>query len=88
MWSYSHDALDANRVSRHPDAETGSASIQIGGSAVTAPTAPGFHPDLLEQARRYPGHALLLSGPARVGKRALALEIVAFQNCSALSGVR
>ena len=45
------------------------------------PTAPGFHPELLEQARRYPGHALLLSGPARVGKRALALEIVAFQNC-------
>ena len=48
---------------------------------MTAPIAPGFHPDLLEQARRYPGHALLLSGPARVGKRALALEIVAFQNC-------
>ena len=48
---------------------------------MTAPTAPGFHPDLLEQARRYLGHALLLSGPARVGKRALALEIVAFQNC-------
>ena len=48
---------------------------------MTAPTAPGFHPDLLEQARRYPGHALLLSGPARVGKRTLALEIVAFQNC-------
>ena len=56
---------------------------------MSAPTASGFHPELLEQARRYPGHALLLSGPARVGKRALALEIVAFQNClrpSALQG--
>ncbi|WP_407540912.1 DNA polymerase III [Deinococcus radiomollis] len=48
---------------------------------MTVPTAPGFHPELLEQARRYAGHALLLSGPARVGKRALALEIVAVQNC-------
>ncbi len=41
----------------------------------------GFHPELLEQVRRYAGHALMLSGPARVGKRALALEIVAVQNC-------
>ncbi|WP_424950624.1 DNA polymerase III [Deinococcus sp.] len=48
---------------------------------MTAPAALSFHPDLLEQARRYPGHALLLSGPARVGKRALALDIAALQNC-------
>jgi DNA polymerase III subunit delta' len=48
---------------------------------MTTPAQLSFHPDLLEQARRYPGHALLLSGPARVGKRALALEIVALQNC-------
>ncbi len=45
------------------------------------PAVPGFHPELLDEARRYSGHALLLSGPARVGKRALALEIVALQNC-------
>jgi DNA polymerase III subunit delta' len=48
---------------------------------MTTPALLSFHPDLLEQVRRYPGHALLLSGPARVGKRALALEIVALQNC-------
>ena len=48
---------------------------------MTAPGVSGFHPELLEQARRYSGHALLLSGPARVGKRRLALEIVAVQNC-------
>ncbi|GGJ88430.1 DNA polymerase III [Deinococcus aquiradiocola] len=40
-----------------------------------------LHPALLVQARRYAGHALLLSGPSRVGKRALALEITALQNC-------
>lgn len=44
-------------------------------------TAPSFHSELLEQVRHYAGHALMLSGPARVGKRALALEIVAVQNC-------
>ena len=54
--------------------------------AVSAPTPPRIptplHPALLDEVRRYAGHALLLSGPARMGKRELALNIAALQNCS------
>ena len=40
-----------------------------------------LHPDLLTEVNRYAGHALLLSGPARVGKHDLALQIAALENC-------
>ncbi|MGI8748164.1 MAG: DNA polymerase III [Deinococcus sp.] len=54
--------------------------------AASAPPPPciptPLHPALLDEVRRYAGHALLLSGPARMGKRELALNIAALQNCS------
>ncbi|ULH14742.1 DNA polymerase III [Deinococcus sp. KNUC1210] len=40
-----------------------------------------LHPELLAEVQRYRGHALLLSGPARVGKRQLAFQIAAQENC-------
>ena len=46
--------------------------------------APGGligHAELLAGLRGYTGHALLLSGPARVGKRALARHLAAMVNC-------
>ena len=55
-------------------------------SAPAAPTPPArlwplLHPQLLAEAGRYAGHALLLCGPARVGKRQLALQLAALHNC-------
>lgn len=41
-----------------------------------------FHEQLLEQTSVFRGNALLLTGPANVGKRALALAIAAQHNCS------
>ncbi len=40
-----------------------------------------LHADVLAEAGRYAGHALLLCGPARVGKHDLALQIAALENC-------
>ncbi len=50
-------------------------------------TAPGGligHAALLAELRAHQGHALLLSGPARVGKRVLARHIAALVNCREL----
>lgn len=45
-----------------------------------------LHPQVLEQADAFGGNALLLSGPARVGKLALARAIAAAQNCAGARG--
>ncbi|THF85892.1 DNA polymerase III [Deinococcus sp. KSM4-11] len=45
-----------------------------------------LHPQVLEQAGAFGGNALLLSGPARVGKLGVALAIAAAQNCSGPRG--
>lgn len=46
-----------------------------------APPALIGHAELLDAVRAYRGHALLLAGPARVGKRVLARHIAALVNC-------
>ncbi|PNY82831.1 DNA polymerase III subunit delta' [Deinococcus koreensis] len=46
-----------------------------------------LHASVLEQAGAFRGNALLLSGPARVGKLGLALAIAAGQNCSGTRGI-
>lgn len=48
---------------------------------MTAPLGLIGHEDVLAQVRAYAGHALLLAGPARVGKRPLARAIAALVNC-------
>lgn len=48
---------------------------------------PTLHGALLEQAGAFGGNALLLTGPARVGKLALALGIAAAQNCTGVRGM-
>ncbi|MBB5377267.1 hypothetical protein HNQ07_002740 [Deinococcus metalli] len=51
------------------------------------PTSPAtLHPQVLEQADAFRGNALLLSGPARVGKLAVARAIAAAQNCTGARG--
>lgn len=46
-----------------------------------------LHGPLLEQTGVFGGNALLLTGPARVGKRELALAVAAQHNCSGTRGV-
>lgn len=46
-----------------------------------------FHESLLEQTSVFRGNALLLTGPAHVGKRALAFAIAAQHNCSGRHGM-
>lgn len=46
-----------------------------------------LHASALEQAGAFRGNALLLSGPARVGKLGLALAVAAAQNCSGTPGI-
>ncbi|MVN88405.1 DNA polymerase III [Deinococcus sp. HMF7620] len=53
---------------------------------MSAPAA-GLHSALLEQTLPFGGNALLLTGPARVGKRALAWAIAAQHNCSGTKGM-
>ncbi|WP_027460608.1 DNA polymerase III [Deinococcus murrayi] len=54
---------------------------------MTPPPASLLHGPLLEQAAAFSGNALLLSGPARVGKRAAALAIAGAHNCSGTRGM-
>lgn len=49
-------------------------------------TAAALHGPLLEQAGLFRGNALLLTGPARVGKLDVALAIAAAQNCTGTRG--
>lgn len=46
-----------------------------------------LHGPLLEQTGGFRGNALLLTGPARVGKRDLALAVAAQHNCSGTRGM-
>lgn len=46
-----------------------------------------LHTALLEQSLSFGGNALLLHGPARVGKKALAYAIAAAQNCTGERGI-
>ncbi|MBI0445082.1 DNA polymerase III [Deinococcus sp. DB0503] len=46
-----------------------------------------LHGPLLEQTGVFRGNALLLTGPARVGKRDVALAIAAQHNCTGMRGV-
>ncbi|WP_291425661.1 DNA polymerase III subunit delta' [Deinococcus sp.] len=46
-----------------------------------------IHAHLLEQSTAFGGNALLLTGPARVGKAGLAWAIAAAQNCTGLRGM-
>ena len=46
-----------------------------------------LHASLIEQADAFTGNALLLTGPARVGKRAVAQAIAAAQNCQGARGM-
>lgn len=46
-----------------------------------------LHAPLVEQADAFTGNALLLTGPARVGKRAAAWAIAAAQNCQGARGM-
>ncbi|MCP2015317.1 hypothetical protein L1280_002478 [Deinococcus sp. HSC-46F16] len=46
-----------------------------------------LHGPLLEQTGAFSGNALLLTGPARVGKRAAALAIAGAHNCSGTRGM-
>lgn len=46
-----------------------------------------LHGPLLEQTGVFGGNALLLTGPARVGKRELALAVAAQHNCSGTRGM-
>lgn len=46
-----------------------------------------LHVELLEQLATYAGNALLLTGPAKVGKLALAHAIAAAQNCTGPRGM-
>lgn len=56
---------------------------------MSAPTwqTPEWHAPLLEQTGAFGGNALLLTGPARVGKLALARAIAAQHNCSGARGI-
>ena len=60
---------------------------------VPAPTAPALgaaatlHGPLLEQTGSFGGNALLLCGPARVGKLDLAYAVAAQHNCSGTRGM-
>ncbi|OLV16651.1 DNA polymerase III [Deinococcus marmoris] len=46
-----------------------------------------LHASLIEQADAFSGNALLLTGPARVGKLAVAWAIAAAQNCQGARGM-
>ncbi|GGM12250.1 DNA polymerase III subunit delta' [Deinococcus aerophilus] len=50
-------------------------------------TASVLHGPLLEQAGAFRGNALLLSGPARVGKLEVAWALAAGQNCTGVRGM-
>lgn len=50
-------------------------------------TSPALHGPLLEQTGAFRGNALLLTGPARVGKRAMALAVAAQHNCAGVRGM-
>ncbi|MDP9765634.1 DNA polymerase III subunit delta' [Deinococcus enclensis] len=50
-------------------------------------SAATLHGPLLEQTGAFRGNALLLTGPARVGRRALALAVAAQHNCSGVRGM-
>lgn len=50
-------------------------------------SAPLLHGPLLEQTGAFRGNALLLTGPARVGKRELALAVAAQHNCTGTRGM-
>lgn len=54
---------------------------------VPALAAAALHGPLLEQTGSFGGNALLLSGPARVGKLDLAYAIAAQHNCSGARGM-
>ncbi|WP_295815404.1 DNA polymerase III [uncultured Deinococcus sp.] len=56
----------------------------MSGSPASPPVS--LHPQVLEQADAFRGNALLLSGPARVGKLAVARAIAAAQNCTGPRG--
>ncbi|SEJ45308.1 DNA polymerase III, delta prime subunit [Deinococcus reticulitermitis] len=49
--------------------------------------AAALHGPLLEQTGGFGGNALLLTGPARVGKLALAYAVAAQHNCSGVKGM-
>ncbi|MDO4246237.1 MAG: DNA polymerase III [Deinococcus sp.] len=55
--------------------------------ALPALTAAALHGPLLEQTGSFGGNALLLCGPARVGKLDLAYAIAAQHNCSGSRGM-
>ena len=50
-------------------------------------TAALLHGPLLEQTGSFRGNALLLTGPARVGKREVALAVAAQHNCTGTRGM-
>lgn len=54
---------------------------------MTRASAPLLHGPLLEQTGIFRGNALLLTGPARVGKREVALAVAAQHNCSGTHGM-
>ena len=54
---------------------------------VPALSAAALHGPLLEQTGAFGGNALLLTGPARVGKLALASAVAAQHNCSGNRGM-
>lgn len=54
---------------------------------MTTPATALLHGPLLEQTGVFGGNALLLTGPARVGKREVALAVAAQHNCSGTRGI-
>ncbi|MEF2279965.1 DNA polymerase III [Deinococcus sp. YIM 134068] len=54
---------------------------------MTLPPAALLHGPLLEQTGVFGGNALLLTGPARVGKREVARAVAAQHNCSGTRGM-
>ncbi|WP_034386220.1 DNA polymerase III [Deinococcus sp. YIM 77859] len=54
---------------------------------MTLPSTTLLHGPLLEQTSGFRGNALLLTGPARVGKRDVALAVAAQHNCTGTRGM-
>ncbi|GAA0513304.1 DNA polymerase III [Deinococcus depolymerans] len=62
-------------------------SPETGARPVPQAAAADLHGPLLEQTGAFGGNALLLTGPARVGKLAVAWAVAAQHNCSGARGM-